>query len=153
MFYALLESAIADHIPTVTIRRRTPWFDQAVRAVLRLKEVTEKPLKIDGRLKSSNYQKAASGSLKTATWGLARSICLCLGIVSSAKRKVLTYRIAIQAGKQTTTLNQEKAVQNLGKLEILRTPHETHRGLKNQPKTLLAFVKCGKKKSCTSGFF
>ena len=38
-FYALLHSAIADHVPTVVLRRRTPpWFDSAVRAALRLKE-------------------------------------------------------------------------------------------------------------------
>ena len=39
MFYAILESAIADHVPTVTIRSKCPpWFDGAVRAALRLKE-------------------------------------------------------------------------------------------------------------------
>ena len=38
-FYQLLESAIADHVPTVVLRRRVPpWFDGAVRAALRLKE-------------------------------------------------------------------------------------------------------------------
>ena len=38
-FYALLNSAIADHVPTVVLRRRVPpWFDGAVRAALRLKE-------------------------------------------------------------------------------------------------------------------
>ena len=38
-FYELLESALADHIPTVTVRRRCPpWFDGSVRAALREKE-------------------------------------------------------------------------------------------------------------------
>ena len=38
-FYALLHSPIADHVPTVVLRRRTPpWFDSAVRAALGLKE-------------------------------------------------------------------------------------------------------------------
>ena len=38
-FYGLLNSAIADHVPTVVLRRRVPpWFDSAVRAALRLKE-------------------------------------------------------------------------------------------------------------------
>ena len=38
-FYTLLNSAIADHVPTVVLLRRVPpWFDSAVRAALRLKE-------------------------------------------------------------------------------------------------------------------
>ena len=40
-FNTLLESAIADHVPTVILRRRLPpWFDGAVRTALRLKEAT-----------------------------------------------------------------------------------------------------------------
>ena len=39
IFYDILNSAIADHVPTVVLRRRVPpWFDGAVRAALRLKE-------------------------------------------------------------------------------------------------------------------
>ena len=39
MFYELLESAINDYIPTVTVRRRCPpWYDREVKAVLRQKE-------------------------------------------------------------------------------------------------------------------
>ena len=46
MFYDLLDSAIADHIPTVVLRRRVPpWFDRAVRAALRLKEAAFRRLK------------------------------------------------------------------------------------------------------------
>ena len=45
-FYDLLESAIADHVPTVTLRRRLPpWFDGAVRTALRLKEAAFRRLK------------------------------------------------------------------------------------------------------------
>ena len=46
MFYTLLESAIADHIPTVVLRRRLPpWCDGAVRAALRLKEAAFRRLR------------------------------------------------------------------------------------------------------------
>ena len=46
IFYTLLESAIADHVPTVTLRRRLPpWFDGAVRAALRLKETAFRRLR------------------------------------------------------------------------------------------------------------
>ena len=46
MFYSLLESAIADHVPTVTIRRKCPpWFDRAVRAALRLKEAAHRRMR------------------------------------------------------------------------------------------------------------
>ena len=39
IFCDLLESAIADHVPPVTLRRRLPpWFDSVVRTALRLKE-------------------------------------------------------------------------------------------------------------------
>ena len=45
-FYALLESAIADHVPTVILRRRLPpWFDGAVRTALRLKEAAFRRLR------------------------------------------------------------------------------------------------------------
>ena len=45
-FYQLLESAIADHIPTVVLRRRVPpWFDGTVRAALRLKEAAYRRLR------------------------------------------------------------------------------------------------------------
>ena len=46
MFYSLLQSAIADHVPTVTIRRKCPpWFDRAVRAALRLKEAAHRRMR------------------------------------------------------------------------------------------------------------
>ena len=36
-FYELLNSTIADHVPTVVLRRRLPsWFDATVRTALRL---------------------------------------------------------------------------------------------------------------------
>ena len=36
-FYELLNSAIADHVPTVVLQRRVPpWFDGVVRTALRL---------------------------------------------------------------------------------------------------------------------
>ena len=39
--YTLLESAIADHVPTVVLRRRIPpWFDGAVRTALRLNPIS-----------------------------------------------------------------------------------------------------------------
>ena len=45
-FYTLLESAIADHVPTVVLRRRLPpWFDGAVRTALRLKEAAFRRLR------------------------------------------------------------------------------------------------------------
>ena len=45
-FYTLLESAIADHVPTVILRRRLPpWFDGAVRTALRLKEAAFRRLR------------------------------------------------------------------------------------------------------------
>ena len=45
LFYTLLESAIADHVPTVILRRRLPpWFDGAVRTALRLKEAAYRRL-------------------------------------------------------------------------------------------------------------
>ena len=45
-FYTLLESAIADHVPTVVLRRRIPpWFDGAVRTALRLKEAAFRRLR------------------------------------------------------------------------------------------------------------
>ena len=45
-FYTLLESAIADHVPTVILRRRLPpWFDGAVRSALRLKEAAFRRLR------------------------------------------------------------------------------------------------------------
>ena len=38
-FYGLLEAAIRDHIPTVTLKRKhPPWFDRDLRATLALKE-------------------------------------------------------------------------------------------------------------------
>ena len=47
-FYTLLESAIADHVPTVILRRRLPpWFDGAVRTALRLKEAAFRRLRRD----------------------------------------------------------------------------------------------------------
>ena len=46
LFYALLESAIADHVPSVILRRRLPpWFDGAVRTALRLKEAAFRRLR------------------------------------------------------------------------------------------------------------
>ena len=45
-FYDLLNAAIADHIPTVTLRRRLPpWFDRDVRAALRQKETAYRRLR------------------------------------------------------------------------------------------------------------
>ena len=45
-FYSLLNSAIADHVPTVVLRRRVPpWFDAAVRAALRLKEAAHRRMR------------------------------------------------------------------------------------------------------------
>ena len=45
-FYALLESDIAGHVPTVILRRRLPpWFDGAVRTALRLKEAAFRRLR------------------------------------------------------------------------------------------------------------
>ena len=39
VFYGLLDAAIRDHVPTVTLRRRfPPWFDASVRQALREKE-------------------------------------------------------------------------------------------------------------------
>ena len=45
-FYELPNSVIADHVPTVVLRRRVPpWFDGAVRATLRLKEAAHRRLR------------------------------------------------------------------------------------------------------------
>ena len=45
-FYNLLNSATANHVPTVVLRRRVPpWFDSAVRAALRLKEAAYRRLR------------------------------------------------------------------------------------------------------------
>ena len=39
VFYGLLDAAIRDHVPTVTLRRRFPrWFDASVRQALRENE-------------------------------------------------------------------------------------------------------------------
>ena len=46
MFYGVLEGAIRDHIPTVTIRRKCPpWFDAEVRRALKEKESAFKRMK------------------------------------------------------------------------------------------------------------
>ena len=45
-FYELLNSTIADHVPTVVLRRRLPpWFDATVRTALRLKEAAFRRLR------------------------------------------------------------------------------------------------------------
>ena len=45
-FYDILHAAIADHIPTVTLRRQLPpWFDREVRAALRRKEAAYRRLR------------------------------------------------------------------------------------------------------------
>ena len=39
-FYDLVEAAVSDHVPTVTLSRKyPPWFDSAVREALKEKEV------------------------------------------------------------------------------------------------------------------
>ena len=46
VFYALLEAAIHDHVPRVTLRRLLPpWFDSAVRGALRSKEAAFRRLR------------------------------------------------------------------------------------------------------------
>ena len=46
MFYGVLEGAIRDHIPTVTLRRKCPpWFDAEVRRALKEKECAFKRMK------------------------------------------------------------------------------------------------------------
>ena len=46
MFYSVLEGAIRDHIPMVTLRRKCPpWFDAEVRRALREKEAAFKCMK------------------------------------------------------------------------------------------------------------
>ena len=45
-FYSMLEAAVADHIPTVTLSRRfPPWFDAAARQALREKETAFRRLR------------------------------------------------------------------------------------------------------------
>ena len=49
-FYALLEAAIADHVPVVTLRRSyPPWFTREVRAALQQKEAAYRRLKRNRR--------------------------------------------------------------------------------------------------------
>ena len=46
VFYSLLEAAICDHVPRVTLRRHfPPWFDSAARQALRLKEAAFRRLR------------------------------------------------------------------------------------------------------------
>ena len=46
IFYSMLEAAVADHVPTVTITRRyPPWFDAAARQALRSKETAFRRLR------------------------------------------------------------------------------------------------------------
>ena len=46
VFYSILEAAICDHVPRVTLRRRfPPWFDATVRAALKCKEAAFRRLR------------------------------------------------------------------------------------------------------------
>ena len=56
-FYELLSSAIADHVPTVVLRRRLPpWFDATVRAALRVKEAAFRRLRrVGGRAAERDF--------------------------------------------------------------------------------------------------
>ena len=48
-FSGLLESAIKDFIPVVTVKRKfPPWFDRELRSVLREKEAAYKGMKMIG---------------------------------------------------------------------------------------------------------